>query len=78
MRHPQRALINPTSFARKGLPLPGKADPINRSDLLFYSEPKNRGYLAYRAGLLGGAQAQAPVAETGAEEVPAAEPSASA
>jgi len=67
-------LINPSSFARKGLPLPGKADPINRSELLFYSEPKNRGYLAHQAGLVdalkAGAQAPTP------EAAEAVEPSA--
>ncbi|KAL8286449.1 hypothetical protein RQP46_004466 [Phenoliferia psychrophenolica] len=41
-----RALINPTSFARRGLNLPNKADPVARRDLLFYSNPENRGYLA--------------------------------
>lgn len=46
----QRALINPTSFARRGLPLPNKADPVGRRDLLFYSDAKkNRGYLGLNA-----------------------------
>ncbi|KAM0754532.1 ribosomal protein L15, partial [Meredithblackwellia eburnea MCA 4105] len=40
-----RALINPSSFARRGLDLPGKADPVKRRDLLYYSDPKHRGYL---------------------------------
>ncbi|GAA5978707.1 hypothetical protein JCM5350_002490 [Sporobolomyces pararoseus] len=41
-----RALIRPFSFFAKSLPLPGKANPITRRDLLYYSNPKNRGYLA--------------------------------
>ena len=42
----QRALINPTSFERKGLKIPGKADPVGRSDLVYYSDLTKRGYLA--------------------------------
>ena len=46
----QRALVNPMSFWRKGLSLPGKADPISRRDILFYSDAKkNRGYLGLQA-----------------------------
>ncbi|GAA6017895.1 hypothetical protein JCM11491_001207 [Sporobolomyces phaffii] len=41
-----RALIRPFSFFAKSLPLPGKANPITRRELLYYSNPKNRGYLA--------------------------------
>lgn len=38
------------SFLRKGLPLPGKADPVSRRDLLYYSDvKKNRGYLGLQA-----------------------------
>ncbi|GAA5932459.1 mitochondrial 54S ribosomal protein uL15m MRPL10 [Sporobolomyces koalae] len=40
-----RALIRPFSFFKKQLPLPGKANPVTRRDLLYYSNPKNRGYL---------------------------------
>ena len=42
----QRALIRPFSFFAKSLPLPGKANPITRREILYYSNPKNRGYLA--------------------------------
>lgn len=63
-----RALINPSSFARKGLPLPGKADPINRSDLIFYSKPESRGYLAYRAGLIKEGGELVPQAEVATEQ----------
>lgn len=42
--------MNPSSFLRKGLPIPNKADPIARRDLLFYSDAKkNRGYLGVAA-----------------------------
>ena len=44
-------MINPTSFARKGIKIPGKADPIGRKDLVFYGDIKNRGYLALDAGI---------------------------
>lgn len=38
------------SFLRKGLSIPGKADPVSRRDLLFYSDvKKNRGYLGLQA-----------------------------
>ncbi|KAK4051799.1 YmL10 [Microbotryomycetes sp. JL201] len=41
-----RALTRPESIWRKGLPLPNKADPVSRRDLLFYSNAqRNRGYL---------------------------------
>ncbi|BGP14411.1 hypothetical protein JCM10213_004535 [Rhodosporidiobolus nylandii] len=46
-----RALIRPESFLSKGRPIPGKADPIQRRDLLYYSDPKHRGYLAIEAEL---------------------------
>lgn len=45
----QRALVNPASFARKGLKIPGKADPVGRSDLVYYSDINHRGYLALDA-----------------------------
>lgn len=49
-RPPQRALVNPMSFYRKSLPLPGKADPVSRRDLLYYSDAKkHRGYLGLAA-----------------------------
>ncbi|GAA5821206.1 hypothetical protein JCM11251_004512 [Rhodosporidiobolus azoricus] len=41
-----RALTRPASFYAKNLPLPGKADPVSRRDILYYSNAKNRGYLA--------------------------------
>lgn len=41
-----RALTRPESFFAKGLDLPGKANPISRRDLLYYSNEKHRGYLA--------------------------------
>lgn len=41
-----RALINPSSFDRRNLPIPGKADPVSRRQLLYYSDSKHRGYLA--------------------------------
>ncbi|TKA57455.1 hypothetical protein B0A53_00684 [Rhodotorula sp. CCFEE 5036] len=41
-----RALTRPESFFAKGLDLPGKANPISRRDLLYYSDEKHRGYLA--------------------------------
>ncbi|GAA5855940.1 hypothetical protein JCM9279_005556 [Rhodotorula babjevae] len=44
-----RALIRPESFFLKGRPLPGKADPVARRHLLYYSDPKKRGYLALEA-----------------------------
>ncbi|KDE07340.1 hypothetical protein MVLG_02382 [Microbotryum lychnidis-dioicae p1A1 Lamole] len=60
-----RALLNPDSFHKKGLPLPGKADPIKRTDLLFYSDAeKNRGYL----GLMARAKKEA-TKETAAEDL---------
>ncbi|KAM0788438.1 hypothetical protein ACM66B_001573 [Microbotryomycetes sp. NB124-2] len=41
-----RALTRPESFWRKGLPLPNKADPVSKRDLLYYSNvQRNRGYL---------------------------------
>ncbi|GAA6043906.1 hypothetical protein JCM8097_004100 [Rhodosporidiobolus ruineniae] len=44
-----RALLRPTSFLVKGRQLPGKADPVDRRSLLYYSNPKHRGYLALTA-----------------------------
>ncbi|GAA5884891.1 hypothetical protein JCM3774_004479 [Rhodotorula dairenensis] len=41
-----RALTRPEAFFAKGLDLPGKANPISRRDLLYYSSEKHRGYLA--------------------------------
>ncbi|GAA5898830.1 mitochondrial 54S ribosomal protein uL15m MRPL10 [Sporobolomyces salmoneus] len=49
-----RALIRPFSFFAKSLPLPGKANPVTRRDLLYYSNPKNRGYLALQQPRKGG------------------------
>ncbi|GAA5979525.1 hypothetical protein JCM11641_005422 [Rhodosporidiobolus odoratus] len=45
-----RALIRPDSFLVKDRSIPGKANPILRRDLLYYSDPKHRGYLALEAG----------------------------
>ncbi|GAA5891309.1 hypothetical protein JCM6882_004652 [Rhodosporidiobolus microsporus] len=73
-----RALTRPTSFYAKGLPLPGKADPISRRDLLFYSDVRNRGYLALQAAAKK-AQAQAEgaaVEQVGEAEVKQPEASA--
>lgn len=53
----QRALINPQSFDRRGLKIPNKADPIQRRDLVYYSDPKHRGYLAVEGGKVAGAAA---------------------
>ncbi|GAA5881931.1 hypothetical protein JCM1840_005418 [Sporobolomyces johnsonii] len=64
-----RALVKPKSFARKGLKLPGKANPISRRDLLYYSDPKNRGYLALEAAALRAAAAE----DVGGEESAAQE-----
>lgn len=47
----QRALLKPNTFIRKGRTVPGKADPISRSDLVYYGDIKNRGYLALAAGI---------------------------
>ncbi|SPO27881.1 related to MRPL10 - mitochondrial ribosomal protein, large subunit [Ustilago trichophora] len=44
-----RALVKPHKFAGKILPRP--ADPIAKKDLVWYSSPRNRGYLAKRAAL---------------------------
>ncbi|KAJ1019125.1 hypothetical protein NDA18_006274 [Ustilago nuda] len=44
-----RALVKPHKFAGKILPRP--ADPIAKKDLIWYSSPRNRGYLAKRAAL---------------------------
>ncbi|KAJ9474768.1 54S ribosomal protein L10, mitochondrial [Pseudozyma hubeiensis] len=44
-----RALVKPHKFA--GKILPRAADPINKKDLVWYSSPRNRGYLAKRAAL---------------------------
>lgn len=46
----QRALINPDSFHRRNLDIPGKADPVARRDLIYYADSvKHRGYLGLRA-----------------------------
>ncbi|ORY79370.1 ribosomal protein L18e/L15P [Leucosporidium creatinivorum] len=45
-----RALINPDSFHRHNLDIPGKADPVSRRDLLYYSDSRqHRGYLGLQA-----------------------------
>ncbi|GAA6063726.1 hypothetical protein JCM10212_001627 [Sporobolomyces blumeae] len=44
-----RALVRPLSFLSKGVAIPGKADPVTRRDLLYYSNLSNRGYLAVEA-----------------------------
>lgn len=68
-RRLQRALVKPESFWRKGLPLPGKADPVSRRDLLFYSDAKrNRGYLGLEAQAKADAEAQHAAAEIVANE----------
>ncbi|BGP54196.1 hypothetical protein JCM8202_001330 [Rhodotorula sphaerocarpa] len=41
-----RALTRPASFTAKGLPLPSPATPVSRRELLYYSNERNRGYLA--------------------------------
>ncbi|GAA5926075.1 hypothetical protein JCM1841_003211 [Sporobolomyces salmonicolor] len=64
-----RALVRPESFARKGRPLPGKADPISRRDLLYYSDAKHRGYLALEAAALRADAATDVRGESEAQEV---------
>ncbi|GAA5858472.1 hypothetical protein JCM8547_007322 [Rhodosporidiobolus lusitaniae] len=70
-----RALVRPESFYLKGRALPGKADPVSRRDLLYYSDMKNRGYLAIEAELAktdlsaGEAQVDPVVAEAAEAEV---------
>ena len=62
----QRALIRPESVLLKGRPLPGKADPVARRHLLYYSDPTKRGYLALEAQRVReaqGEQGEAPRAE---------------
>ncbi|TKY89448.1 hypothetical protein EX895_001979 [Sporisorium graminicola] len=56
-----RALVKPHKFAGKILPRP--ADPINKKDLVWYSSPRNRGYLAKRAALTKALAAEAAAAE---------------
>ncbi|GAA6000385.1 hypothetical protein JCM10207_007990 [Rhodosporidiobolus poonsookiae] len=63
-----RALIRPQSFYLKARALPGKADPIARRDLLYYSDPKHRGYLAVEAAIAKGDVLGAQAGE-GAKEV---------
>ncbi|GAC99873.1 likely mitochondrial ribosomal protein [Pseudozyma hubeiensis SY62] len=57
-----RALVKPHKFA--GKILPRAADPINKKDLVWYSSPRNRGYLAKRAALTRALNAE----ETAAKE----------
>ncbi|BGP38449.1 YmL10 [Rhodotorula kratochvilovae] len=72
-----RALIRPDSFYIKGRPLPGKADPVARRDLLYYSDPAKRGYLALEAQAQRGEEAQAGEAAVETQESAAeAQPSA--
>lgn len=56
-----RALVKPHKFAGKILPRP--ADPINKKDLVWYSSPRNRGYLAKRAALTRALTAEDTVAK---------------
>ena len=44
-----RALTKPDKWFQKGKNLPRPADPIKKKDLLYYSSPNRRGYLASRA-----------------------------
>ncbi|GAC75736.1 mitochondrial/chloroplast ribosomal protein L15/L10 [Moesziomyces antarcticus T-34] len=53
-----RALVKPHKFAGKILPRP--ADPIAKKDLVWYSSPRNRGYLAKRAALAKALSQQQP------------------
>ncbi|GAA5892950.1 hypothetical protein JCM8208_004133 [Rhodotorula glutinis] len=82
-----RALIRPESFFLKGRPLPGKADPVSRRHLLYYSDPTKRGYLALEAaakrdaGREGQAEASGEASEVRGEQqegeaAAAAQPSA--
>lgn len=48
-RAPQRALVRPDMFVRKGKPIPRDADPITRRDLVYYSSKEKRGYLWVQA-----------------------------
>ncbi|WFD02380.1 YmL10 [Malassezia obtusa] len=43
-----RALIKPQKWLLKNKPLPHFADPVSKRELLWYSSPNNRGYLALR------------------------------
>lgn len=43
-----RALLQPHKWLFKNKPLPHFADPVSKRDLLWYSSPNNRGYLALR------------------------------
>ncbi|WFC94613.1 YmL10 [Malassezia brasiliensis] len=43
-----RALLQPHKWLLKNKPLPHFADPVSKRDLLWYSSPNNRGYLALR------------------------------
>ncbi|TNY18805.1 ribosomal protein L18e/L15P [Rhodotorula diobovata] len=63
-----RALIRPESFFLKGRPLPGKADPVARRDLLYYSDPAKRGYLALEARAAKAAAAAVEAGQAGQAE----------
>ena len=43
-----RALVKPHKWLAKNEPLPRFADPVSQKDLLWYSSPNHRGYLALR------------------------------
>lgn len=43
-----RALVKPHKWLLKNKPLPRFADPVSKRELLWYSSPNNRGYLAVR------------------------------
>lgn len=59
-------MINPSSFHRRNLEIPGKADPVDRRHLLYYADAvKHRGYL----GLQAAEKADREVGEAAAQEV---------
>ncbi|EST08986.1 Ribosomal protein L18e/L15P [Kalmanozyma brasiliensis GHG001] len=59
-----RALVKPHKFA--GKILPRSPDPINKKDLVWYSSPRNRGYLAKRAALTRAMAGEGSAAEASA------------
>ncbi|GJN87247.1 hypothetical protein Rhopal_000192-T1 [Rhodotorula paludigena] len=69
-----RALIRPESFYLKGRPIPGKADPVSRRDLLYYSDMKHRGYLAIEAAADRSAREAVAEAQAGEEVQEAQQP----
>lgn len=68
-----RALVKPHKFAGKILPRP--ADPIAKKDLVWYSAPRNRGYLAKRSALTKALNAEAEASSNAAAEDAPASPS---